>query len=214
MGVGVQQYLVSSGMSACVLPDHLKKPGSLHKSFVIGGIQMHLAHMQRLIATIDIPGCPVIEPHLSLQPVQIRQAAVLSSVISGASEILRTLKKRRLQGKISVLRGESESLKHICRDFHILHPFHNPLKNARLQNNFRIHPVYHIRQSRRISENALRHLPSYTRFRRHVPEISHPDPGLPSGRPPAFCCHRALPPSQPGTGSFPALPWKYFRANV
>src|SRR5699024_10693131 len=67
VGVGVQQYLVSSGMSACVLPDHLKKLGSLHKSFVIGGIQMHLTHMQRLIATIDIAGCPVIEPHLSLQ---------------------------------------------------------------------------------------------------------------------------------------------------
>ena len=62
MGMSIQQYLVTSSMNFRILADHTEQFCYFCHSFIVSGIQVHLPHMERLIATVDVSGCPVIKP--------------------------------------------------------------------------------------------------------------------------------------------------------
>lgn len=59
-------------MNFRILADHTEQFCCFCHSFIVRGIQVHLPHMECLIATVDVSGCPVIKPQSCFLPGQIR----------------------------------------------------------------------------------------------------------------------------------------------
>ena len=86
MGMCIQQYLVTSSMNFRILADHTEQFCCFCHSFIVRGIQVHLPHMECLIATVDVSGCPVIKPQSCFLPGQIRNPPVFCRILSPAGK--------------------------------------------------------------------------------------------------------------------------------
>ena len=88
MGMCIQQYLVTSSMNFRILADHnhTEQFCCFCHSFIVRGIQVHLPHMECLIATVDVSGCPVIKPQSCFLPGQIRNPPVFCRILSPADK--------------------------------------------------------------------------------------------------------------------------------
>ena len=134
--------------------------------------------MERLIATVDIPGCPVIKPQSCLLSGQIRNPAVFCRILSSAGISAGLISKQCIiQTEAPVFRCHTKRFKYIVRDLYRLHPPRDPLEDAGLQDHFRILCMYFVRQLLRQSEMLLvihRHIPdarcSSKKFYAHFPD--------------------------------------------
>ena len=140
MGMGVHQNLVASPMYPGIVPDHPEQLRSLLHPFVLCRIQMHLPHMQRLIAAVNVSGCPVVKPHSGFQAGQVGNPPASCRVTLPEAMVAAALVQEQgvLSTETALLYGNAESLKHIGGNFHFVHPLHDPFKHTRLQDDFRV----------------------------------------------------------------------------
>ena len=147
MGMCIQQYLVTSSMNFRILADHTEQFCCFCHSFIVRGIQVYLPHMECLIATVDVSGCPVIKPQSCFLPGQIRNPPVFCRILSPAGKSAGFVCKQRIiQAKTPVFRFHTKCFKHIVRDLYCLHTACDPLKDAGLQDHFRILGMHFICQ--------------------------------------------------------------------
>lgn len=73
-------------MNFRILADHTEQFCCFCHSFVVRGIQVYLPHMEYLIATVDVSGCPVIKPQSCFLPGQIRNPPVFCRILSPAGK--------------------------------------------------------------------------------------------------------------------------------
>ena len=181
VGVGIQQDLMTAGVLGGVVADHTEELVGLLHALVLGGVEMHLTHMEGLVAAVDVAGGAVVEPHTGLLAVQVGHIPDLTrlAVGVGVPSCVPVLGEHTggVPVEATILHGLTEGLENVGGDLGIVHLHGDDLKDAGLEDDLGVCGVDGVGQGLGLGKMGivvLQHIPDTRRaaneFDPHAPD--------------------------------------------